>query len=77
MAKEPKYEVEFHKSESTAFADTGGYWQIWFMDNFVTFYAEDAANKACEAFNMAGDIRNLKRKVRNLSAALECFKEDE
>lgn len=77
MPKEPQYKVEFYKSESTVFSDKGGYWQIWFMDNFVTFYTEDAANKACEAFNMADDMRNLKRKVRNLSSALECFKDAE
>jgi len=75
MAKQQRYEVEFYKSESPVFADIGGYWQIWFMDNFVTFYTEDAANKACEAFNMADDIRNLNRKVRNLKSALEYFNE--
>jgi len=77
MAKEPKYEVEFFPSDSQFYKETGGYWQIWFEDNFVAFFSEAAANKACEAFNMADGIRNLKRKVRNLSAALECFKEDE
>lgn len=76
MAKEPKYEVEFFPSNSPVYEKTGGYWQIWFEDDFVAFFTEAAANKACEAFNEFENIRNLKRKVRNLASALECFKED-
>lgn len=76
MPKELKYSIEKIPSSSTVFAKYGCYWTIWFEDNNVVFYTEAAANKACEAFNMVDDIRNLKRKVRNLSAALECFKDE-
>lgn len=76
MAKEPKYKVEFIKSDSSLFDKTSGYWTVWFEDNDVIFYSEASALKACDAFNMIDDMNNLKRKVRNLSAALACFKED-
>lgn len=68
MAKHQKYEVEFRKSDSSAFAETGGYWQIWFMDDYLTFYKADSANKACEAFNMMERLKvsSVQRKLEAL-----------
>jgi hypothetical protein len=77
VKKAPKYTVEKVKSDSIIFEATGGYyWTIWFELADIVFYTKDAANKACEAFNMYDGIRNLQRKVRNLQGALDYFNEE-
>lgn len=73
MAKKPKYEVEKQETRAT---ESGFCWQIWFHSSFVVFWTEDAAKEACEAFNMHADLAKMKRRAKDLAAALEFFNED-
>ncbi len=73
MAKSLKYEVE---KQETCASECGFVWQIWFHDHFVVFWTEEAANEACEALNMHADLKKMKRRAKDLAAALEFFNED-
>ena len=70
MAK-PKYEVV--KIESI----TSPHWAIWMGTNDAVFWDEDSATLACEALNMHSGIKKLKRKAKDLFAALESFNTDD
>lgn len=74
MAKEPKYKVD---KVPTAASETGFYWAIWFCDRDVVFWTEEAANRACEMLNVAEGLLKIKRKARDLEAALSYFNEQD
>jgi hypothetical protein len=72
MKKPPKYEIEKFHTERL-----GDYWQIWVSSEWVPFFNEDTAKLTCDALNAHDGIRKLRRKARELEAAVSFFNASE
>ena len=68
---EPKYTVE--KSAEPSQFNGQHYFMIWVNDHDVILNDEKTAKQICDALNIADNLRKIRRKVRDLTLALECF----